>query len=63
MQKKILAKKNLTLQRAIDIAIAAEMAILDHQQETVVSVQSEVHSVSYTLLAGTYYKPGADFAQ
>ena len=33
-QKKLLAEKNLTLQRAIDITIAAEMATLDHQQET-----------------------------
>ena len=61
-QKKLLAKKNLTLQRAIDIAIAAEMAILDHQQEIVVSVQSEVHSefhsVSYTKVCNACGKQG-----
>ena len=64
-QKKLLAEKNLTLQRAIDIIIAAEMATLDHQQETVLSVQSEVHNVSYVMLAesGDIRQIGADFAQ
>ena len=32
-QKKLLAEKDLTLQRAIDIATVVEMAVLDHQQE------------------------------
>ena len=36
-QKKLLAEKDLTLQIAIDIATAAEMAVLDHQQEATVS--------------------------
>ena len=57
-QKKLLTKKNLTLQRAIDIAIAAEMVILDHQQETAVSVQSEVHNVSYTKVCNACGKRG-----
>ena len=48
-QKKLLTEKNLTLQSVIDITTAAEMAILDHpKQESAASVQSEVHSVSYT---------------
>ena len=57
-QKKLLAEKNLTLQRAIDIAIAAEMATLDHQQETTLSVQSEVHNVSYTKVCNACGKRG-----
>ena len=31
--KKLLTKKDLTLQRDIDIATATEMAVLDHQQK------------------------------
>ena len=57
-QKKLLTEKNLTLQRAIDIATAAEMAILDHPQESTASVQSEVHSVSYTKVCNVCGKRG-----
>ena len=57
-QKKLIIEKNLTLQRAIDIATAAEMAILDHPQELAASVQSEVHSVSYTKLCNVCGKLG-----
>ena len=31
-QKKLLAEKDLSLQRAVDIATAAEMAVLEQQQ-------------------------------
>ena len=57
-QKKLLTEKNLTLQRAIEIATAAEIAILDHPQESAASVQSEVHSVSYTKLCNVCGKRG-----
>ena len=36
-QKKFFAKRDLTLQRAINIATAAEIAVLDHQQEMTMS--------------------------
>ena len=41
-------QKRLLIELPIDIATAVEMAILDHPQESASSVQSEVHSVSYT---------------
>ena len=47
IQKKLLTKKDLTLQRAINIATAAEMALLDHQQEVIKSPHREMHSVRY----------------
>ena len=46
-QKKLLAEKDLTLQRAIDIATVAELAVLYHQQEATVSPHSDMHSVRY----------------
>ena len=57
-QKKLLAEKDLTLQRAIDIATAAEMAVLDHQQEATVSHQSEMHSIRYKSACTTCGKRG-----
>ena len=57
-QKKLLAEKDLTLQRAIDIATAAEMAVLDHQQEATVSHQSEMHSIRYKSTCTTCGKRG-----
>ena len=49
-QKKLLAEKDLSLQRAVDIATAAEMAVLDQQQGVHTSDQTDVHSVSFSKL-------------
>ena len=57
-QKKQLTKKELTLQRAIDIYTAAEMAVLDHQQEATVFPQSEMQSVRYKNMCSTFGKWG-----
>ena len=50
IQKKLLAENDLNLQKAIDIATAAEMAVLDHQQGATMGNQTDVHSVSFTKL-------------
>ena len=49
-QKKLLAKKGLSMKRAVDITTAAEMAVLDQQQGVPMSDQTKVHSVSFTKL-------------
>ena len=49
-QRKLQAEKDLSLQRAVDIATAAEMAVLDQQQGVPTSEPTDVHSVSFTKL-------------
>ena len=51
-------QKELILQRAINISTAAEMAVLDHQQEAMVSPQSEKQSVRYKNMCSTCGKHG-----
>ena len=57
-QKKLLAEKNLNLQRAVDIATAAEMAVLYQQQGALMLDQIDVHSVSFTKLCNCCGKRG-----
>ena len=57
-QRKLLAEKDLTLQKAIDIATMAEMSVLDHQQEATVSPLSKMHSVRYKNVCSTCGKRG-----
>lgn len=57
-QKKLLAEKDLNLQRAVDIATAAEMAVLDQQQGALMLDQADVHSVSFTKLCNCCGKRG-----
>ena len=47
-QKKLLAESNLTLQKAVNIATASEMAVLEGQQTNTPTNESEVNFVRYT---------------
>ena len=44
---KLFTETDLTLEGAIVIATAVKMAVLEHQQETTVSAQSEIYNVRY----------------
>ena len=46
-QKKLLTEKDLTLQKAIEIAMSAEMAVLQGTQLTTVRESEEVHRLNY----------------
>lgn len=59
IQKKLLAERDLTLQRAVDIATAAEMAVLDQQHgRASMSDQPDVHSVNFTRICNCCGKKG-----
>ena len=58
-QKKLHAEKILrTLQRAINIAAVSEIAVLDHQQEASMSLQSKMYIVRYKFTCSTHGKRG-----
>lgn len=46
-QKKLLAEKDSTLKKAVEMATAAEMAVLDGTQQTTVCESEKVHRVNY----------------
>ena len=46
-QKKLLTEKDFTLQKAIEIAMSAEMAVLQGTQLTTVRESEEVHRLNY----------------
>ena len=46
-QKRLLAEKDLTLKKAVEVATAAEMAVLEGPQKTTVREPEEVYRINY----------------